>query len=89
MERRLQLLLDRQRYALVEREAASSGRSVAAVIREAIDYRFGADPDERMRAGRRLLASATRTGRPSEVESEPDWEDTKRALEDSVARSLP
>lgn len=46
LERRLQLLLDQERYARVAGEAERSGRSVAAVIREAIDVRFadeGAD----------------------------------------------
>lgn len=59
MERRLQLLLDAERYARVSREAESSGRSVAAVIREAIDFRFP-DDDERVRleAGREFLARA-------------------------------
>ena len=42
MERRLQLLLDRERYATVEREATQSGRTVSAVIREAIHVRFAA-----------------------------------------------
>lgn len=41
MEKRLQLLLDAERYELVSREAERSGRSVASVIREAIDVRFG------------------------------------------------
>lgn len=40
MERRLQLLLDAERYGKVADEAQRSGRSVAAVIREAIDRRF-------------------------------------------------
>lgn len=40
MEKRLQLLLDARRYELVSAEAALSGRSVASVIREAIDVRF-------------------------------------------------
>jgi predicted RNA-binding Zn ribbon-like protein len=40
MEKRLQLLLDAHRYELVSDEATRSGRSVASVIREAIDVRF-------------------------------------------------
>jgi predicted DNA-binding protein len=40
MERRLQLLLDQERYDRVAAEAKRSGRSVASVIREAIDLRF-------------------------------------------------
>ena len=42
-ERRLQILLDEARYRRVAAEADASGRSVAAVIREAIDQRF---PDD-------------------------------------------
>jgi len=47
MERRLQLLLDQERYDRVAAEADRSGRSVAAVIREAIDFRFPDDDDAR------------------------------------------
>lgn len=56
MERRLQLLLDAERYKRVASEADRSGRSVAAVIREAIDFRFpDLDDGQRMRAARDLL----------------------------------
>ena len=76
MERRLQLLLDRQRYALVEREARASGRSVAAVIREAIDVRFADDVTLRQAAARRLLdAHAAPEG------VEPDWSEVKADYE--------
>ncbi|MBK8461196.1 MAG: antitoxin [Micropruina sp.] len=74
MERRLQLLLDRERYERVHAEALRSGRSVAAVIRQAIDISFPGDADLRVEAARRLLAVVT----PG---AEPDWQDTKRALE--------
>lgn len=76
MERRLQLLLDQQRYALVEREAQASGRSVAAVIREAIDLRFADDVSIRMDAARRLLEHSSEA-----AGIEPDWSETKAALE--------
>lgn len=78
MERRLQLLLDQDRYDLVAHEADRSGRSVAAVIREAIDFRFPrADPDDRSCAAQELLALATEEAGegPSEL---------KRAYEDDV-----
>lgn len=56
MERRLQLLLDEARYRRVAAEADSSGRSVAAVIREAIDQRFPDDGElARAEAARRFL----------------------------------
>ena len=89
MERRLQLLLDQHRYALVEREAHSSGRSVAAVIREAIDLRFADDDGARMAAASRLLettASGRHDREPNyEPDYEPDWAETKAALEDEIA----
>lgn len=49
MEKRLQLLLDAHRYRLVSAEASRSGRSVAAVIREAIDVRFAEEAEARER----------------------------------------
>lgn len=62
MERRLQLLLDNARYELVAAEAERSGRSVAAVIREAIDRRFDSAPvDVEMAAAVRLLSLTATT----------------------------
>lgn len=54
LERRLQILLDEARYRRVAQEAEGSNRSVAAVIREAIDLRFPDDGD----TARALAASA-------------------------------
>lgn len=86
MERRLQLLLDQHRYALVEREAQASGRSVAAVIREAIDLRFADDAGVRMAAAGRLLDLTASGG----GDREPDWAVTKAALEDEIgSRAVP
>ncbi|PZU44665.1 MAG: antitoxin [Arsenicicoccus sp.] len=62
MERRLQLLLDAERFARVSEEAERSGRSVAAVIREAIDVRFpGEDERVRIEAGQELRDRARRS----------------------------
>ena len=83
MERRLQLLLDQQRYALIEREARASGRSVAAVIREAIDVRFADDVSLRRAAARRLLATHAEPG-----SAEPDWSDVKSDYEAEQATRL-
>ncbi len=82
MERRLQLLLDEQRYGLVSAEASRSGRSVAAVIREAIDYRFlGAD--ER---GAALEVWLDLTREP--VGPGPGWSEIKDGIEDDLAGSV-
>ncbi|MFP5345575.1 MAG: CopG family transcriptional regulator [Actinomycetes bacterium] len=83
MEHRLQLRLDDERYAAVEAEARRSGRSVAAVIREAIDYRYLPDAARRRQAGRRLLAVST--GRQ---EREPDWEDAMIACDRELEQHL-
>ena len=85
MERRLQLLLDQTRYERVAAEAKRSGRSVAAVIREAIDLRFDDETAARARAARSLLDQTRETHGV-----EPDWAETKammdRELEDKLGR---
>ena len=40
LTRRTQLLLDEERYARLERRAAATDRSVAALIRDAIDVAY-------------------------------------------------
>jgi predicted DNA-binding protein len=83
MERRLQLLLDQERYDRVEQEAKRSGRSVAAVIREAIDVRFDDDTARRSAAAAEFLRLTQHTsGR------EPDWAETKAELLDDLDRKL-
>lgn len=82
-DRRLQLLLDEQRYALVEGEARRSGRSVAAVIREAIDQRFASESQSRSAAAWRLLAIEPGSG------TEPDWADIKASFEQDLVDRFP
>lgn len=87
MERRLQLLLDSERYARVEAEARASGRSVAAVIREAIDYRFNVDVEaaRRREATPRFLQVASQ----SDHEPQPtDWGAIREAMDDELAAKL-
>jgi predicted DNA-binding protein len=84
MDKRLQLLLDTERYRKVEAEASRSGRSVAAVIREAIDHRFADDTTARAEAGRRLLGSST-VARGDE----PDWSESKAAMAEALAGRQP
>jgi predicted transcriptional regulator len=76
--RRRQLLLDEDRYRRLERRARSSGQSVAAVIREAIDEKLEADRElARHEAGAWLLAQ------PSPAAPEPDWVTAKREILDA------
>ena len=84
LERRLQILLDQERHSLVESEAARSGRSVAAVIREAIDLRFASDVAVRANAASAFLEATSDEGGPGE-----DWADTKAAMGSDLERRVP
>lgn len=55
LTRRLQVLLDAERFARLEREAARRGSSVATLVREAIDAAFPDDGISRADAARLLL----------------------------------
>ena len=86
LERRLQILLDDARYQRLTREAESSGRSVGAVVRQAIDTCFPADGDRRHAAGTRLLQVSVEA---DDSAAEPDWVDIKRDLAGDVASRFP
>lgn len=81
MERRLQLLLDRERYARVEDEARRSGRSVSAVIRSAIDVAYPGERDVRVEALNVLLAFGRQRGEAPEAA----WESIKESFDDDLA----
>jgi hypothetical protein len=83
LDRRVQLLLDNDRYAALEREAQQSGRSVAAVIRVAIDEMLDHGAAGRRAAARRFLASRDPDDAPA-----VDWAVEKRAIEDEMLRGL-
>lgn len=86
LERRLQILLDSERYDRLAREAEATGHSVAAIVREAIDLRLPPAANRKAEAGRRLLEDSLRaTG----GDPEPDWATIKRDLEDDMAARLP
>lgn len=85
LEHRLQILLDEDRYSTIAGEAERTGRSIAAIIRDAIDARIDTDEQRRRVAARRLLEMAsTPTDEPGE-----DWEDMKAAWEDELAGRIP
>lgn len=83
MERRLQILLDQHRFSLVEQEAQQSGRSIAAVIREAIDEHFD-DADARRREAAHQFLELTED--PGEGVEE-DWPTIKAAIEEELGRA--
>ena len=85
LERRLVLLLDQARFDRVSAEATRTKRSVASIVREAIDMRFPSDSDARCAALVEFLA-LTATPAPGEVGE--DWADIKRSDADAFDREL-
>jgi hypothetical protein len=74
LDRRLQILLDEQRYRRLAEAARERKTSVAAVIREAIDVALPADEAEKRAAWKRILAAE-----PMPV---PDPDELKAELEE-------
>jgi hypothetical protein len=58
LTRRLQILLDEDRYSRLAAEAARTNLSVAAVIRNAIDSALPSEEDERERAAEAILSAS-------------------------------
>jgi predicted DNA-binding protein len=85
LSRRTQLLLDEERHRRLADEAHRTGRSIGALVREAIDVRFErGEEDERRRAAADALLSAPRPSDP-----EPDWSEVERELLDSSPTGAP
>jgi Ribbon-helix-helix protein, copG family len=82
LERRVQILLDPTQYEQVQREAARTGKSVAAIIRDAITDRLTSRDAVRAAAAASLLASV------DESADEEDWQVTKAALDDELAAKM-
>jgi hypothetical protein len=81
LDRRLQILLDEERYRRVSGEARRRKTSVAQVVREAIDVAFPSDQGRRRAAAKRILG----------VEPMPmprDPKDLKREIEEGHERGL-
>jgi hypothetical protein len=76
LTRRLQVLIDDERYERLRRESERTGAPIGAIVRAAIDERFddAVDREERRAAARRLLDAPQPPGR------EPDWEEAKEAM---------
>lgn len=82
LNRRLQVLVDDERFELLARESQRIGAPVGELVRRAIDREFplaGRD-EERARAGWELLSLP-----PPAAGTEPDWEEQKGELPDSRA----
>lgn len=87
LNRRLQVLVDDERYERLSRESARIGAPVGELVRRAIDHEFPGvgDRTERERAGRELLAMPP----PPGDGPEPDWEDQKREMRDARSSRWP
>lgn len=79
LDHRLQILLDRDRYEKLTREAERRGASIAAVIREAID-RLPADAGRRETAVAAILAAE-----PMDVPADPA--DLRREIDAARGRA--
>lgn len=75
LERRLQVLLDEERFELLAAESRRSGRSVGSIVRSAIDVHFST---AHVAAGR--AAAAHRLLSREFTGSEPDWVQSKAAI---------
>ena len=80
LSHRTQLLLDDERHRRLEEEARRTGRSIASLVREAIDARYELSQQS---AGRRK-AAATLLEAPRPSDPEPDWAEVERELLDSA-----
>lgn len=78
LTRRLQVLVDEERFARLRRESKRTGAPVGAIVREAIDARLPAvhEPDQLGAAAGRLLSAE-----PMPVE---DWDVEKGRLLDEL-----
>lgn len=73
LDRRLQVLIDEDRWTRLEREASHRGVPVAVLVREAIDERFPARAEERRAALQAVLdAEPMEVPEPAQLRQELD-----------------
>lgn len=85
LNRRLQVLVDDERYERLTRESKRIGAPVGELVRRAIDHEFGSDEPDPAAAARALLAMPP----PPGDGQEPEWEDQKREMLDAPMRKWP
>lgn len=77
LNRRLQILVDDERFDRLAEASKRTGAPVGELVRRAIDREFPPHDAERERAGQRLLAMGGPPG------PEPDWGNQKREILDA------
>lgn len=80
MTRRLQVLVDEERWSRLEELSRRRGSSVATLVREAIDVAFPQVEPGATEAARRFLARP-----PLDLD---DWSAAKREIEEGLSREL-
>lgn len=80
LTRRLQVLLDEERYAWLERVAQQQGTTVAALVRDALDRAY---PVEGLRAD--VAADRFLARSPVDLGS---WEEAKAEIENGLERGV-
>jgi hypothetical protein len=81
LSRRLQVLIDEDRWARLEDEATQRGASVGTLVREAIDLAFPQGELTAIGAAEGFLALPAR--------NLGDWKAAKREIEESMESGLP
>jgi len=76
LNRRLQVLIDDDRWERLQRRSAETGASVGELVRRAIDDGLPGSDEDAAAAGARFLAAA-----PMPV---GDWEEMKREMLDTM-----
>ena len=84
LNRRLQVLVDDERYDRLSRESTRLGAPVGELVRRAIDHEFPPPSPDRATAARALLSMPAPPGEGPE----PDWEQQKQEMLDERARKL-
>lgn len=73
LTRRLQILLDDERHERLTAESRRSGRSVGALVRDALDRTYPSVTRRKREAARRILAAPRMPiGDPEEIRAELD-----------------
>lgn len=71
---RLEIRLDRERMQRLRKESRQRGVSIAEIVREAIDARYQATREDKLRAAQELFQVEAPVG---------DWEDMERQIEEA------
>ncbi len=78
LTRRLQVLLDEDRWRRLEERSSQSGASIGAIVRRALDDALPPTTPDPDAAAARLLAAGAGTG------EQPDWSQAKRDMLDAA-----